>query len=191
MYLFKYSKYHKRIINTLLENKNIDQLKRIYSFKLPTDKETLASISNPEKYTEEKWRQCYLYLKSKYDVTKKTIYIPLFDELMDIIEVLDISTESRKKIHMLIKINPTLGGATKDDVKQFRKLLKKHTPTAIPKTHLLKKSDLKKHAKIYVVKSPAYDKVTLLKNKDEFSSSDKWIHVNEKSLKWLMKCSKK
>lgn len=139
-------------------------------------------------YNEFKWNSKMMILKSlnkrcfNNEHTKhlKSLSqrIPLLHEYRIIFTYID-------ERDVLSRSRVTQKGGAAGCIKQFRKVLKKTHITTIPKTHLLKKSDLKK-AKVYVVKSPSYDKVTLLKPKDTLEPTVmKWIRVDAKSLKWL------
>lgn len=203
MYLLRFSKNHKTFVNekilietpspTLLElQKEFLQQINIHTYDSSIAHTKLLHANSYNEYKFTTWRLFFLFIKKEYkSIENKYVDVKSFKKFVNFISCLDIDDDTYAKINAKLSKPLPKEGSGEDDVNKFRKLLKKTPITNIPKTHLLKKSDLKKHAKIYVVKSPEYNKVALLKDKAEFSSSYKWIHVNEKSLKWLKKSSEK
>ena len=108
------------------------------------------------------------------------------DILSDPTTLIEIETILNEK--NLLNDITRVGGNKSKEVTQFKKLLRKHKILLenIPKTYLLKKSDLKAE-KIYIVRAPTYEKVVLLKDKSTFDTTVRWIKVNDKSLRWFEK----
>jgi hypothetical protein len=181
-----------------IEKSTLDIKVHIFEFLIDINKENVyetlkqfeqfeSIIDNIDNSTEiTKFVQINATLELELLKLEKYPYFKI-EKYPDFKQKLNNSLESLKLL-IIQQSNSRVGGSL-SELKKFKKLVKKYRhDIMIPKTHLLKQSDLKKANVLYVVKSPSYDKVTLLKKDIAlFTKDSKWIRVDGKSLRWLEK----
>jgi hypothetical protein len=135
---------------------------------LNTDDTVIQHINVPNKYTEKEWRKAIIRIV-KYCEAFRISHENDVRKLLKYIRDIFFPQGTEELIRV--------GG------NNIKKLLKKVDLTRVPKIYLIKKNDYKKQ-NIRVLESPMYATIKLLKNKET-----QGIRVDDAFVKWLEKKS--
>ena len=173
--LLELNKTHLAITQAFIKTQKLDHMQR----SLNTDDTVIKHINVSDKYSEEAWRNAIIKIVKYCEAFR--IRIRMSERSRNIIPVHELLK------YIAANFFPQTVPQTEESRvggNNIKKLLKKVDLTRVPKVYLIKKNDYKKQ-NIRVLESPMYATIKLLKNKET-----QGIRVDDAFVKWLEKKTK-